>query len=88
MKDGTGPYHFDMNNKLRRIATTFDIPHKVDIYVYYGSDGSAFWRSGGDARVGLVGPGVDASHAYERTHTDSVEHTTHFLARYMLDEGE
>ena len=88
VKDGGGPYHFDMNNKLRRIATTFEIPHKVDIYVYYASDGTAYWRSGGDAKVGLVGPGVDASHAYERTHADSVRHTSHFLARYMLDEGE
>lgn len=86
VKDGGGPYHFDMNNKLRRLVTTFDIAHHVDIYVYYASDGTAYWRAGGDARVGLVGPGVDASHAYERTHTDSILHTTHLLARYILDE--
>ena len=88
VKDGSGPYHFDMNTKLRRLATAFDIPHKVDIYVYYGSDGSAYWRAGGAAKVGLVGPGVDASHAYERTHKESVQHTAHLLARYILDEGE
>jgi putative aminopeptidase FrvX len=88
VKDGSGPYHFDMNNKLRRLATTFDIPHNVDIYIYYGSDGSAYWRAGGVGKVGLCGPGVDASHAYERTHKDAVEHSAHLLARYMLDEGE
>lgn len=87
VKDGGGPYHFDMNNKLRRLAEAFDIAHNIDIYVYYASDGTAFWRSGGDAKVGLAGPGVDGSHAYERTHRDSILHTTHLLARYMLDEG-
>lgn len=87
VKDGSGPYHFDMNNKLRRLAQTFDIPNHVDIYVYYASDGSAYWRAGGAAKVGLMGPGVDASHAYERTHQDSIQHTAHLAARYMLDEG-
>jgi len=86
-KDGGGPYHFDMVNKLRRIADANDIPYNVDIYVYYSSDGTAYWRSGGDAKVGLAGPGVDASHAYERTHKESIEHTTHLLGQYMLDEG-
>lgn len=85
VKDGGGPYHFDMNNKLRRIATAFNIPHKVDIYVFYASDGTAYWRSGGDAKVGLAGPGIAASHSYERTHRDSLTHSSHFLARYMLD---
>jgi putative aminopeptidase FrvX len=53
-----------MNRKLRELATTAGIPHTIDIYPYYGSDGEAYWRAGGDVRVGLVGPGVDASHNY------------------------
>lgn len=85
VKDGGGPYHFAMNAKLRRLAETYDIAHKVDIYVYYSSDGTAYWRAGGGARVGLAGPGVDASHAYERTHRDALYHSAHLLARYMLD---
>ncbi len=85
VKDGGGPYHFDMNNKLRRLAATFNIAHKVDIYVYYSSDGTAFWRAGGEARGGLAGPGIAASHSYERTHRDSLQHSSHLLARYMLD---
>lgn len=88
VKDSGGPYHFQMNSKLRRLAETFEIPHKIDIYPYYGSDGTAYWRSGGRARVGLVGPGVDASHAYERTHKDSLEHTAHLIARYLLDNED
>lgn len=85
VKDGGGPYHFDMTNKLRRLSQAHGIPYKTDIYIFYASDGTAYWRAGGDAKVGLIGPGVDASHSYERTHQDSVLHTTHLLARYLLE---
>jgi putative aminopeptidase FrvX len=85
VKDGGGPYHFDMNNKLRRLADQFQIPAKVDIYINYASDGTAYWRAGGDAKVGLIGPGVDCSHAYERTHREALHHSADLLARYLLD---
>ncbi|MBC7810620.1 MAG: M42 family metallopeptidase [Burkholderiales bacterium] len=85
-KDSSGPYHFDMNTKLRRIGDAFNIPYRMDIYPHYSSDGSAYWLAGGDARVGLIGPGIDASHGYERTHQESLDHTTHMLARYLLEE--
>jgi putative aminopeptidase FrvX len=58
----------------------------VDIYVYYGSDGSAALRAGADLVVGLIGPGVDASHAYERTHQDALLHTTRLAVAYLLAE--
>ncbi len=85
IKDAGGPYHFEMNNKLRRLATDFEISHHVDIYTYYASDGTIYWRSGGGARVGLVGPGIDCSHAYERTHRESLYHSANLIARYLLD---
>lgn len=85
VKDGGGPYHFDMNNKLRRLAEAHDIQYKVDIYVYYASDGTAYWRAGGGAKVGLIGPGVASSHGYERMHKDSLHHSAHLIARYLLD---
>ena len=65
------PYHFDLNNKLRRIASENKIRLINDIYSYYASDGSAYWRAGGGARVALFGPGVASSHGYERSHRDS-----------------
>lgn len=86
-KDGGGPYHIHMVDRLRRLAETHAIPHKMDIYVNYSSDGTAYWRSGGSARVGLIGPGVDASHAYERTHSDSLSATANLITRYLLDES-
>ncbi len=86
-KDSSGPYHFIMTGKLRRLAFQFNIPYKMDIYPFYGSDGSAYWRAGGSARVALIGPGIDASHGYERTHRDSIQHSAHLIARYMLDDS-
>lgn len=85
-KDSTGPYHFEMTNRLRRLAMQFEIPYKMDIYPFYGSDGSAYWRAGGTGRVALIGPGIDASHGYERTHNSSLQHTAHLIAQYLLDE--
>ena len=82
--DRGGPYHVELTERLRALAEAAAIPYRLDIYPYYGSDGEAYWRAGGAAQVALVGPGVDASHAYERTHTDSLVHTTHLLARYLL----
>ncbi len=85
VKDAGGPYHFDMNTKLRRLADANSIDYQVDIYPYYASDGTAYWRAGGGARVGLVGPGVASSHGYERTHQDALTNSTHLIARYLLD---
>ena len=84
VKDSGGPYHHGLSNHLRDLADEYDIPYKVDIYPYYGSDGEAFWRAGGDVKVALIGPGVDASHNYERTHMDALMGTTRLILAYLL----
>jgi len=84
VKDSGGPYHHGLSNKLRELADQYEIPYKVDIYPYYGSDGEAFWRAGGDVAVALIGPGVDASHNYERTHTEALLATTNWILAYLL----
>ncbi|MGD2155536.1 MAG: M42 family metallopeptidase [Anaerolineales bacterium] len=84
VKDSGGPYHHDFNQHLRQLAKEHKIPHKVDIYPYYGSDGEAHWRAGGDVAVALIGPGVDASHNYERTHMDALVATTQWITAYLL----
>lgn len=81
--DSGGPYHPGLTDRLRRLAEAAGIPHRVDLYPYYGSDGEAYWRAGGDVQVALVGPGVDASHNYERTHMDSLVRTAQLLAEYL-----
>jgi putative aminopeptidase FrvX len=85
-KDAGGPYHVELTRKLRTLAEDAGIPYKVDIYPHYGSDGEAYWHAGGSAQVALIGPGVDASHGYERTHVESLIHTAHLIARYLLAE--
>ncbi|MGD8405037.1 MAG: M42 family metallopeptidase [Anaerolineales bacterium] len=86
VKDSGGPYHHGLSNKLRKLADEHEIPYKVDIYPYYGSDGEAFWRAGGDVAVALIGPGVDASHNYERTHTEALVATTNWILAYLLSD--
>jgi putative aminopeptidase FrvX len=85
VKDSGGPYHYGLNQKMRRLAEDFNIAHKIDIYPFYGSDGEAFWRAGGDVAVALIGPGVDASHNYERTHTEALEATVQWCLAYLLN---
>ncbi len=85
VKDGGGPYHHGLSSRLRDLADQYEIPYKVDIYPYYGSDGEAAWRAGHDLAVALIGPGVDASHSYERTHQEALLATTRWLLAYLLN---
>lgn len=84
VKDSGGPYHHELSQKLRDLADLHQIPYKVDIYPYYGSDGEALWRAGGDLAVALIGPGVDASHNYERTHLEALIATSQWILAYLL----
>lgn len=84
VKDSGGPYDYAMNRRLRRLAREHDIPVQIDIYPYYASDATAAWRAGGSHRAALIGPGVDASHSYERTHRRALERTAALLEAYLL----
>ena len=84
VKDSGGPYHHGMSQRLRQLADKHQIPYCVDIYPYYGSDGGAYWRAGGDVAVALIGPGVDASHNYERTHLEALMATTQWVVAYLI----
>ena len=83
VKDSSGPYDFTVNEKLRKLADKNKISYVIDIYPYYGSDGSAAVRSGYDVRVGLIGPGVSASHGVERTHEKGLEATYKLTKAYI-----
>lgn len=84
VKDSSGPYHHGLCERLRAIAEQHAIDYRVDIYPHYGSDASAYWRAGGSVPVALIGPGVDASHNYERTHVDALMDTTKWVMAYLL----
>jgi putative aminopeptidase FrvX len=85
IKDSGGVYHEGLNKKMRALAEKFDIPYKTDVYPFYGSDGEAFWSAGGDAAVSLIGPGIDASHNYERAHMDGLNASTNWIMAYLLE---
>ena len=74
-KDSRGPYHYDVVSGLIRAARQADVDFAVDVYPYYGSDADAALSAGVDARHGLIGPGVYASHGYERSHVEGVKNT-------------
>ncbi|RNC97280.1 M42 family metallopeptidase [Lysinibacillus halotolerans] len=82
-KDSSGPYHYELTHYLVNLAKTNEIPYKLDIYPYYGSDASAAIRAGYDVKHALFGPGIEASHAYERTHVDSLKATAELLFTYV-----
>jgi putative aminopeptidase FrvX len=82
-KDASGPYHYQFRKNLVQLAIDNNINYKIDLYPYYGSDASAAIRAGHDIIHGLVGPGIDSSHAFERTHKDSIENTAKLLYHYV-----
>jgi len=86
VKDASGPYHYELRKKLVQLAELNKIGYKLDIYPFYGSDASAAIRSGHDIVHGLIGPGIDSSHAFERTHQSSIENTAKLLYHYIQSE--
>ncbi len=84
-KDSGGPYDLGIRRRLATLAREYEVPYKLDIYPYYGSDAEAALRAGGDHRIGLFGPGIDASHSFERTHRDALEASTRLLLAYLLN---
>ena len=85
-KDGSGPYHLGLRNQFVQLCKANDIEYQLDIYPFYSSDASAAMRAGADVRHGLIGAGIDSSHAYERTHFESVDATYELIASYLESE--
>lgn len=86
VKDASGPYHYEFRKKLTTLCEKNQIPYQLDIYPYYGSDASAAMKAGADVRHALIGAGIDASHAYERTHNDSIVATEQLIERYLFSK--
>ncbi len=82
-KDSGGPYSYGVVGGLIDAAKRAGADYAVDVYPYYGSDVEATLRAGFDILHGLIGPGVYASHGYERSHIDGVFATLQLLAEYV-----
>ena len=83
VKDGRGPYDYEIVEKLIGLAKANGINYAADVYPYYGSDVGAAWSAGADVKGGLIGPGVHASHGMERTHLKGLFATVELLAAYL-----
>ena len=83
VKDSGGPYSYQVVGKLIEAAKKTEADYAADVYPYYGSDVEATLRAGFDIRHGLIGPGVYASHGYERSHIDGVWNTLKVLKGYL-----
>lgn len=83
--DSSGPYDYDMTNKLIAIAKEKNLNYAVDIFPHYGSDVSAALRGGNNVKGALIGQGVHASHSMERTHRKGIENTYELLKGYIAN---
>ena len=82
-KDSGGPYSYEVVGKLIAAAKKTGADYAGDVYPHYGSDVEATLSAGHDLRHGLIGPGVYASHGYERSHIDGVYNTLKVLCGYL-----
>ncbi len=82
-KDSGGPYSYEVVGRLIDAAKATGADYAVDIYPHYGSDVEATLSAGYDLRHGLIGPGVYASHGYERSHVDGVWNTLKVICGYL-----
>ena len=85
-KDSGGPYSYEIVKALTAAAKDTGADYAVDIYPHYGSDVEATLGAGHDLRHGLIGPGVYASHGYERSHRDGAENVLRLLIAYTLQK--
>lgn len=83
VKDASGPYNYEFRQHLVKLAKENNIPFKLDIYPYYGSDASSAMRAGAEVKHALLGAGIESSHSYERTHKDSIEATERLVDVYL-----
>ena len=83
VKDGSGPYDYNMITNLVNIAKKLNIDYALDVYPYYSSDASAALRGGNDIKCALIGTGVAASHGMERTHIHGLINTFKLILGYL-----
>lgn len=84
-KDAGGPYNYQMTTRLIELAKQHELEFAVDVFTSYSSDAATALRAGYDVRHALIGPGVFASHGYERTHVRALESTFRLIEAYASE---
>ena len=84
-KDAHGPYDYSVTDTLVKLAEENHLQYAVDVYLSYSSDAQAAVNAGSDLKHALIGPGVYASHGYERSHVEGAENTLKLLEAYLAE---
>jgi peptidase M42 family hydrolase len=86
MADSTGPFDYHLTHKLIDLCVAEGIPFQRDIFRYYRCDSASAVEAGNDIRTALATFGVDASHGYERIHSNALESLARLLVAYASSE--
>lgn len=87
-KDSSGPYDYELTNRLIAIAKERRLDYVVDVFPHYGSDVSAALKGGNNICGALIGQGVSASHSMERTHRQGLWNTFLLILGYLEGKYE
>lgn len=83
-KDSRTPYDYRLRKHLTKICEENNIEYITDVFNFYGSDASTSVLTGTDVRIACFGPGVDATHHYERCHIDGIKSTLELMYHYLI----
>ncbi|HEX2146757.1 MAG TPA: osmoprotectant NAGGN system M42 family peptidase [Pseudorhizobium sp.] len=88
MADQSGPFDYHLTKKLVDLCRTEQIPFQKDVFRYYRSDSASAIEAGHDVRTSLVTFGVDASHGYERIHSNALVSVAKLVAAFAISPVE
>jgi len=84
-KDRTGPYSYDLINRLIACAKKTDVKYALDLFLNYATDGTAALLGGNNLKMASFGMACYCTHGRERTHIDGLTGTTRLMLAYVLD---
>lgn len=82
-KDSRSPYDFILRKKIQEAADKNNISYTVAVNYRYGSDATTAILQGFDFKYACIGPNVDATHHYERTHILGIIETVKLMIAYL-----
>lgn len=82
-KDSRTPYDFILRKKIVDICKNNGINYTLDVHNRYASDATVAVTQGFDVNFSCIGPSIDASHHYERTHKDGVIETIKLMIHLL-----
>lgn len=85
-KDRISPYDYTLRKKMEDLAIKNKLYYETDVMKNYSSDATAAIMQGNDVRFLCLGPGVHATHHYERTHIDAFDNTIKLVYAYVLEK--